>query len=282
MDFQFFTSTGSKPIILTPNTAELTGSIPVPKSAKSAYVLAIGPGGSGGNGFSRAAGSAGGGGGGGGSGVISRALIPASIFNGSLFYKLQLGGLTPLLGSCAVFALKTASTLGAALVWAESGVTGGNGTATALGAGGSGGLLSELRYPGFGVRVVGANGGNGGAQTGAAGVAINPAFAAIVTSGAGGGGCTTTDFAGGAVTYTTNFSITSAGGLAGGGKGNDGWVISGVSAGFGGTGGGSNNAGVGGAGGAGAPGCGGGGGGAGVTGGAGGRGGDGQIMIWWL
>ena len=105
---------------------------------------------------------------------------------------------------------------------------------------------------------------------------------------AGGGSNGTTDNAGGLITAPNvgwePMIITSPGGVAAGGRGNDGLSASVKAAlmsfySYGGTGGASNHVGTGGAGGNGGLGSGGGGGGSGVTGGAAGRGGDGIVLI---
>jgi hypothetical protein len=101
----------------------------------------------------------------------------------------------------------------------------------------------------------------------------------------GGGNSTTTAFAGGQLSMNiapfNAFEIP--GGLAGGGRGNNGIWDNRSFAGTGASGGGSNIAGAGGNGGDGALGCGGGGGGSGTTArGEGGRGGDGYFLVsWW-
>ena len=285
MDFQYFAQSGVKPIVITPfgfEASNVARPISIPKSCQFIYALLIGCGGNGGNGFSRAAGSAGGGGGGGGSGAKGQMFCPANIFNSQMYVRVAFGGsvgitgiwLYPESGSVA-----TAS----GLVQIGGAANGGNGTGAAAGTGGGSGSAGGGLFPALVSTVAGGGGSAGGVQTGAVGVAVT--FAAMPTTlqGAGGAGCTTTDFAGGAVSLTGNPIFTLPGGLAAGGKGNDGVVLSPWNQGLGGSGGGSNNAGVGGAGGSTvAPGCGGGGGGAGVTGGAGGRGADGQILVWFL
>ena len=131
----------------------------------------------------------------------------------------------------------------------------------------------------------GQNGSASGA-IGSAGVNIQLGTNALFVSGGAGGGsvsATNVDVPGGSVLGSLP-APTLAGGLAGGGAGNSGYILEGrpfVTP--GGSGGGTNGAaGVGGRGGNGAIGSGGGGGGGGVTGGLGGNGGPGMILItWW-
>jgi hypothetical protein len=290
MDFQYFAQSGLKPIVITPfgfEASNVARPITIPKSCTFIYALLIGCGGNGGNGFGRAASANGGGGGGGGSGGTGRLFCPANIFNTQMYVRVPFGGsigitgiwLYPQSGSVA-----TAS----ALLQIGGAANGGNGTGTAAGAAGGSGSAGTGLYPALTLSVVGAAGGAGGfvATTGAVGATATSAAMPITMQGAGGGGIGTSnvDIAGGAVTLTGNPIFTLPGGLAAGGAGQNGVVLSPWNQGTGGSGGGTNNAGVGGAGGiALAPGCGGGGGGAGLTtGGAGGRGGDGQIQVWFI
>lgn len=282
MDFQSFGPSGSKPIILTPagESASLLRPITIPKSCKFVYALLIGPGGNGGAGFSRTAGTAGGGGGGGGSGGTARMLCPASIFNGQMYVRI--GPSNGVATGIWLTADAAAAAAASSLAVGGAGGVGGAGLVGAGGTAGTAGGTGSINFPAIAIATGGAAGALGGAQTGAIGATATSAAFPTTMPGAGGAGCTTTDFAGGPVTLTGAPIVTLAGGLAAGGKGNDGWIVGPYMQGLGGSGGGSNNSGTGGAGGAGAIGCGGGGGGAGVTGGAGGRGGDGQIMVWWL
>jgi hypothetical protein len=277
MDFQGFAQTGVKPIILQPQGSARIGSVAIPKSANFVYATIIGPGGNGGVGQSAAPG---GGGGGGGSGGVGRALIPASVFNGVLYYKVGSGGTAE---ASAIFMNSDISINAGALITSNQGSAGGAGAAGGGAAGATAAAGSTL-WPSLGLVLVGPTaGGAGGANTGTVGATVTTNFLPTTTGGAGGGGCTAAlNAAGGPVTYTSVYVYTLAGGVVLGGAGNNGWIINNTMSGFGGSGGGSNFAGVGGAGGRGAIGCGGGGGGAGTTGGAGGIGGNGQIMLWWL
>jgi hypothetical protein len=128
MDFQGFAQTGVKPIILQPQGSARIGSVAIPKSAKFVYATIIGPGGNGGVGQSAAPG---GGGGGGGSGGVGRALIPASVFNGVLYYKVGSGGAAE---ASAIFINRDISVNAGALITSNQGSAGGAGAA-ALSAG---------------------------------------------------------------------------------------------------------------------------------------------------
>ena len=287
MDFGGFLTSGAKPIILGSTWVAgglgATGSVPIPKSAKFVFVTAIGSGGNGGAGFIRTAGSAGGGGGGGGSGGMGQAIIPASAFPGGvLFYKVDQGGGVGVTGIYPTYESSKASNW--AFLSVSSGSNGGTGTGAAAGAAGGAAAAGQVKWPAIGSSIIGNAGIIGGVQTGAVGGTSTTSNIPVTMGGAGGAGCTTTDFAGGPCTYATLLTYTLAGGLAGGGKGNDGWVLPQYLSSFGGSGGGSFNSGAGGAGGRGGPGCGGGGGGAGQTAGSGlgGSGGDGEIRVWFV
>jgi hypothetical protein len=258
-----------------------------PRGKSMMAIHIIGAGGGGGGGFSAAAGTARGGGGGGGSGTITRLLMPLGDLD-RLYVNVPVGGLGGAAGAAgsagsngSVGVLTNSAGVNALLTSANTVATGGGGgTAVAAGAAGAAAVARTIDgqgYLGFLFSNTGNPGLIGGAQTGAVGASFT--WAGIpLTGGMGGAGVTTADFAGGAITGS-GWAPSSAGGLAVGGRGSDGWFSRWPFGAYGGTGGGSNNAGVGGAGGNGAIGCGGAGGGGGVTGGAGGQGGNGQIMI---
>ncbi len=257
-----------------------------PRGKSMFSILMIGSGAGGGGGFSRTAGTAGGGGGGGGSGAITRYMAPLLDID-KLYLNVPVGGLggaPGVAGSPAVTGVVSlAQNLAAvnALVGQGSVATaGGAGSAAAAGAAGAAGTLSapfSQAFLGTFTSTAGNAGLIGGAQTGAVGASFTWAGLPL-TGGMGGAGSTTTDFAGGGI-IGAGWAPSLGGGLAAGGRGNDGWFSRWPFGSFGGTGGGSNNAGTAGDGGNGAIGCGGGGGGAGTTGGSGGRGGNGLVII---
>lgn len=267
-----------------------------PRGKSRIEILAIGSGAGGGGGFSGASATARGGGGGGGAAGFANISMPASAVPDILYCFVASGGLGGNPGVVGVAGansfVSTRPFFGPAinvLTSHNAGPGGGGaGTAAAAGAAGTGATVIS-RYPLSGAgsfdSTGGLNGSAGGAQTGAAGAATSITY--IVNGGAGGAGVGTANanFAGGALAGN-EWVPALAGGLAGGGRGNDGFEISTggilmpltlVSA--AGTGGGSNGTGTGGDGGNGGLGSGGGGGGAGVTGGRGGNGGHGAVII---
>lgn len=258
-----------------------------PRGKSMFSILMVGAGAGGGGGFSAAASTARGGGGGGGSGAITRYLAPLVDID-RLYINVPTGGLgggASTAGSNAVTGVVSlAQNLAAvnALIASAGAVATGGGAGSAAAAGAAGAAATTPGFFGQGylgtmVSTAGNAGLIGGAQTGAVGAGTT--WAGIpLTGGMGGAGVTTTDFAGGAITGA-GWAPSIAGGVAVGGRGNDGWFSRWPFGSFGGTGGGSNNASIAGAGGNGAIGCGGGGGGGGVTGGAGGNGGHGLVII---
>jgi hypothetical protein len=280
------------------DTTTTRGWVPWQKPPGCAWIYAHvqAAGGGGGNGFTGAAGTARGGGGGGGSGGVTKIFMPAFLLPDVLYVRPGNGGAPVTNGTVSYLAVAPNTTLNNAILSIAGGGTGGTGTAAAGGtAGTAGAATAPSVFVGAGIYInnVGIVGGAGGAHTGAAGTAAvaTTAPASPTTGGAGGGGTpvANTNFAGGAITAAGPWPAI-AGGLAGGGAGNNGWNLnmSLIPAGkrslplffSGGSGGGTNGAaGTGGAGGVAAWGCGGGGGGAGVTGGSGGRGGNGFIII---
>lgn len=276
-----------------------------PPGTTFAYVYGIGGGGGGGNGFTAAAGSARGGGGGGGSASPNRAflmldMIPSDV----MFLMVGYGGPSVTAGGPTKVSFSlysdahTATTQGPLnAIFSNAGGAGGSGTGAAAGTAGASGAVSGLNP--FTLLAIsttsqlGIAGGTGGVQTGAVGGSTGtslgggPAFGG---TGGAGVGTANTDFAGGAMSGSILWGtqhgppIVSAGGVAGGGRGQNGYVLLNklgipyfiAPA----TGGGSSGAsGTGGAGGNGGYGGGGGGGGGGVTGGAGGLGGAGFVAI---
>lgn len=266
-----------------------------PRNATMMFVYCLGSGAGGGGGFTRAAGSAGGGGGGGGAGANSRIFIPAFFVPDVLYVTVALGGAgstgSTVLGSAGALSyvsfLMGSSmnvdynmlTVSGAAAAAQSGA----GSAAAAGIAGAGGTVATnavgFSYGNF-LAVAGQQGSNGGAQTGAAGTAVNWGSGGFTSGGSGGAGNRASNFAGGAITGS-GLTPSLAGGASGGGAGLHGFVLwNGIQiVSMGGTGGGTANAAVGGKGGDGGLGSGGGGGAAGTTGGAGGRGGDGIVYI---
>lgn len=250
-----------------------------PRAAQQIALLCVGAGGVGGSGFTGASGTQRGGGGGGGSGGIARMMCAASMLPDTLFYQVGIGTLGGGIGTSTV--IRTSGT-GANIIQGSSGTSGGTGTATVGGAAGAaGGFASANWLRAFIATTSGQSGVIGGANSAGAG----PTPLLMVSGGAGGGGVTTGNVtAEGGQIFANGGVEAIPGGLANGGKGQDGKTIwlpdSYLFTATGGTGGGSTGAsGVGGAGGNGGIGCGGGGGGGGVTGGAGGRGGDGIVII---
>ena len=257
-----------------------------PQGVNWVEFIVIGSGGLGGAGFSGAAGTARGGGGGGGCGSISKGIFPAQYTPNRLFINIALGSN----GVDTFVSMEPNSTAVNRFLVGRGGSTGGTGTASAGGAGGAaGGANIQQNWASLGqvTSFAGYAGSAGGAHTGAVGatLTISVSTGVFLTPGSGGGGTPTanTDFAGGPITGA-GILPSLAGGLAAGGRGQDGFAWWGGGQlpifFFGATGGGTNGAaGVGGAGGDGAVGCGGGGGGAGVTGGAGGKGGNGLVIV---
>ena len=266
----------------------------IPKNATMLHIWAIGAGGPGGAGFSRAAGSPGGGGGGGATGAIVTMIIPTKYLPSTLYILVGKSAGTAEGNTRVAFRRgdTTSTAVVDSLLMAAGGNSGSTGTAGAAGGAGTANAyaIGNNLYAGLSTLTVTAaqQGAAGGAHTGATGGSIS-AFGVGMPfcAGSGGGGCTTTDSAGGTISPVNanaqnHTGFTLAGGLAGGGNGQDGLLFDEPFTCYGGTGGGSNNSGVGGNGGNGAIGCGGGGGGAGVTGGSGGAGGNGRVVITWF
>ena len=271
-----------------------------PRGIGMVHIMSIDPGSGGGGGFSGATSTQRGGGGSGTSGVVVSLLIPA-LFIPDLVYIFVAPGTAggaaaqaagnP--GSNSVFAYAGVTAAAyAAILTPQSGGPGGGGAGTATTGGTADGAESagpaangSFLSTGIGMfSSAGTSGGNAGSASGA-GNACNPSkMISCVMPGAGGAGCTSgnVDSAGGAIVGNASMPWVLAGipgGLAGGGRGQDGFMLRSPMLFLGGTGGGSNSSGTGGAGGNGAIGCGGGGGGGGVTGGKGGDGGNGLVII---
>ena len=271
-----------------------------PRGKTMAYIFALSSGGGGGGGTTGAAATARGGGGGGGGGSFAATILPVDFIPDILNLWVApggSGGVAGVAGSAGGFTYvsSTGNTLGNYIenVLLASGAPAGGGGAGTVAAAGSAGTAGATvgtvghGLGGYGVfsSNAGGPGGLGGAQTGAVGAATAGTTSQI-SGGGGGAGVTSTDFAGGYFAPTSVTYPLLAGGLAVGGRGQDGYalsprgIFSPVPMVFApGTGGGSNNSATGGAGGNAGLGCGGGGGGAGLTGGAGGKGGDGLIVI---
>ena len=282
------------------STAGLLTSWAVPKSASMLFMMCVGGGGGGGGGLSGAAGTARGGGGGGGSGAISRLLIPAGFLPRIL--KLQPGEGGPGSVTAGLNGRRSAISGPASNSnFAADRILTSHGNSTAAGVGGTAGTAGGSNTGGVGEAAgvasdhigaqlglfafVAGQTGSASGGIGSPGVALQYSASGLFISGGTGGGSASNnaDVAGGAITGSAVVP-TLAGGLAGGGDGNSGYLLEGIPfMAIGGTGGGSNGvAGVGGRGGNSAIGGGGGGGGGGVTGGAGGDGGPGMIYIaWW-
>lgn len=266
-----------------------------PKGARLVYVRCFGGGGGGGGGFTRASGNAGGGGGGGTYASGYYGWICAKDLPDQLYIYVGKGGAGGAANTGGVGGENSALCLLPSLTQANLinspfslGAAGGNpGNPGLAGAGGAAignpnANTGAMWFRGV-VNVFVAGNGLAGGATG------TPTTVSVVVvntlQGQGGAGVTSGDvaaaggsFVGTATTPYANFFIN--GGAAGGGRGQDGWIMRQPFLMFGGgAGGGSNGTGPGGAGGDGAPGGGGGGGGAGTTGGAGGRGGDGFVLL---
>ena len=265
----------------------------------SFFLLANGCGG--GGGFTGATSTERCGGGGGGGGSVSTLIIPAVFLPDIIYVSPGAGGTGGAAGQNGTQGSGTfisvvpgiSATGMAGIISAAAGTVGQAGTASAGGASGVAGGASTLGTVGLnnllcalGVAnsATGGNGAAGGANA-AGGTLNNSAYLGFSCGGTGGGGCTSAnaDFAGGQIFLNGTWpgiNTATPGGVAGGGRGVDGYAqLRSMLALYGGTGGGSNAAGVGGAGGNGAFGCGGGGGGGGITGGAGGNGGNGRVVV---
>jgi hypothetical protein len=272
-----------------------------PRGYDFCSILCVGSGGGGGGGAGNSAGSAKGGGGGGASGGFVRALFPIWVLPDVLYIDVSAGGAGGNGGtggsgngggqpgaSSVRLAPSASDTLALLASQSNSPAGAGGGTSSAGGTGGAAPAASSannMRFINMAIAfaaIAGTAGTNGGAHTGAIGVAHAIGNTHLFLPGTGGAGCTTTEFAGGAHTAIADSPyIGSAGGIAGGGVGNPGFRIGSMLAYYGGTGGGSSNSTTGGRGGdAVVPGGGGGGGGGGVTtGGRGGDGGPGLVVI---
>lgn len=269
-----------------------------PRGARTVYIWVLGAGGGGGAGLTGAAASARGGGGGGGGGAICRTIIPAQFLPDILYVRVGKGGLGGAssgnaggTGGISFVALVNDITAASNFIVNSSSIGGGAvggvaGTSAGAQAGGAaaGQAANSASGPflvlGTFVSQTGVNGSAAGAL-GSPGAAQTQFVGTVISGGAGGGSVNTnnTDVAGGAQTALGPF-LGLAGGVAGGGNGNDGVTNLRPFYASGGSGGGTNGAaGTGGKGGNGGLGCGGGGGGGAVTGGAGGNGGDGLIVI---
>jgi len=274
-----------------------------PQGVQMVYILCIGAGGSGGGGLTGAAGTARGGGGGGGSGAVSRLLIPAMLLPDVLSVIPGTGGASAAAGGAgntgiASYVILASGTNAPGYIISAAGGLGGiAGTAAGSNAGGAAAAILSLATAAIGnlgllVSIAGSAGSASGAiagAVGAAGVALlwNNGTGPPICGGAGGGtvGTNNANFAGGDITASGIGPLggypTIPGGLAAGGAGNPGMLLTKPWRSGGGSGGGTNGAaGVGGRGGNGNIGSGGGGGGGGVTGGASGRGGNGYVAFW--
>ena len=268
-----------------------------PRGCSFVHIFCLGGGGGGGGGFTGAAGTARGGGAGGGTSAWTRLTKPACILPDVLWVQVGLGGAggaASTNGSSGTNSFVSVQPDGntynlLCTSGANPGVGGNAGTSSGTAAGGAAGTTATIANAAFMllgnfVSTAGRAGATGGVATGGAGGAGAMLASSINATGSGGGGTGTanTNFAGGTCSVASGliFYPTIAGGIAAGGRGNDGGFIRKPFTLGAGTGGGSNGAsGVGGSGGNGGISCGGGGGGGGVTGGKGGNGGSGLVII---
>ncbi len=269
-----------------------------PRGATMVQILCIGSGGGGGGGLSGTVASSRGGGGGGGSSTVTRISLKTAILPDLLYIQVGIGGVGGTAGiiggisSASYVSVLPSITTANLILISQNNLSGGGAAGTSAGSNAGGAaqtaataasmIISQLAP--F-TSVIGQAGSASGAITvnsGAIGVAVIALPSVTISGGAGGAtvGIDNADFAGGAVTGS-GVIPNIAGGLAGGGNGQDGIALQKPFVFCGGSGGGSAGfvGGIGGSGGNGAIGSGGGGGGAGETAGSGGNGGNGLVII---
>lgn len=268
------------------------------RGAMMAFIFVIGGGGSGGGGRTGATATARGGGGGGGCAAQAWWMGPLFSLPEDLVVRVGQGGLSVAANTAgnagqftSIFERPFQEAIVPRAILISGSTNAGGGAAGTTGAGGAAGSAGGAGANtsngggsiGFQQYRAGIAGAAGGAIAGANGVSRTWGDTGLLVCGGAGGGTMpvsgVVDFAGGNITGLGRMP-TIAGGVAGGGAGQTGWLQKTPFMASGGSGGGTNGVtGVGGAGGEGRIGCGGGGGGAGVTGGRGGRGGNGYAII---
>lgn len=274
------------------NAVDTFYSYDIPKGAQSLHIFCLGGGSGGGGGFSGASSSTRGGGGGGCGAGMSTLFIPTIFLPKTLMVSVGAGGSGGTAGnpgSAGEFSYvsfgKYSNLTAANILLKNANSVGAGGGAGTGAAGGAAGTAPTVLAPatscplstlGLITMVAGLAGAVGSATSTGGGITSY----SHSTAGSGGGGVSTLNRAGGPVGVSNDLIRPPLnGGVANGGRGQDGIYLLDYCLGLGGTGGGSSDLGNGGDGGNGGYGCGGGGGGGGITGGSGGNGGNGLVII---